>query len=319
MRALPVAAAAAEPRSARLALAVGGALCAALALGLAVGAGGWQPALIEQLRLPRVLAGAGVGALLAQAGLALQLLLRNPLADPFVLGASAGAGFGAIAMLLLGGTLWLGSVGGALAALGLLLLLGRRALASPHDEAAAQLVLIGAMLAALFGAGSTLLLALVPTQSLRGAMFWLVGDLTGARWGGALCALAAVLGVLLHRWRRAFDRLALGGEHAWLLGEPVARLRVALVLLAAVATGAAVATAGAVGFVGLVVPHLLRLRGAVRMRQLAWAAPLLGAALLVAADALARGVAMPYELPVGAVTALCGAPVFIALLARQAR
>ena len=308
-----------EPGSAALALVCVGALLGAVLLGLASGAGGWQPALIEQLRAPRVLAGAGVGALLAEAGLALQLLLRNPLADPFVLGASAGAGFGAIAMLLAGGALWLGSVGGALAALGLLLLLGRRALASPHDEAAAQLILIGAMLAALFGAGSTLLLALVPTQSLRGAMFWLVGDLAGARWGGALCGLAVLLGALLLGGRRAFDRLALGGEHAWLLGEPVARLRLALVLIAALATGAAVATAGAIGFVGLVVPHLLRLRGAVRMRQLAWAVPLLGAALLVAADALARIVATPYELPVGAVTALCGAPVFIALLAREAR
>ena len=110
------------------------ALGAAIVLGLSVGAGGWNWAIIEQLRIPRVLAGAGAGALLAEAGLAMQLLLRNPLADPYVLGASAGAGMGAIAMLVwFGGMLWLGSVGGALAALGLLMLIGRRALASPDD------------------------------------------------------------------------------------------------------------------------------------------------------------------------------------------
>ncbi len=309
-----------EPHDLRLLAVVGGASLLALLLGIGVGAGGWNWLLIEQLRLPRVLAGAGAGALLAEAGLAMQLVLRNPLADPYVLGASAGAGMGAIAMLVaFGSQLWLGSVGGALAALGLLLLLGRKAMASPDDEAPAQLILIGAMLSAVFGAGSTLLLALVPEQSLRGAVFWLVGDLSGARFGHWLCLLALVLALALAASCRALDRLALGSEHAWLLGEPVHRLRLGLVLLAALATGAAVAEAGAVGFVGLVVPHVLRMFGVVRMRQQSWAVPLLGAALVVAADALARGVAMPYELPVGAITALLGAPVFIVLLIKQPR
>ena len=308
------------PHDLRLLAVVGGASLLALLLGIGVGAGGWNWLLIEQLRLPRVLAGAGAGALLAEAGLAMQLVLRNPLADPYVLGASAGAGMGAIAMLVaFGSQLWLGSVGGALAALGLLLLLGRKAMASPDDEAPAQLILIGAMLSAVFGAGSTLLLALVPEQSLRGAVFWLVGDLSGARFGHWLCLLALVLALALAASCRALDRLALGSEHAWLLGEPVHRLRLGLVLLAALATGAAVAEAGAVGFVGLVVPHVLRMFGVVRMRQQSWAVPLLGAALVVAADALARGVAMPYELPVGAITALLGAPVFIVLLIKQPR
>ncbi|MHB9050607.1 MAG: iron chelate uptake ABC transporter family permease subunit [Thiomonas delicata] len=309
-----------EPHDLRLLAVVGGASLLALLLGIGVGAGGWNWLLIEQLRLPRVLAGAGAGALLAEAGLAMQLVLRNPLADPYVLGASAGAGMGAIAMLVaFGSQLWLGSVGGALAALGLLLLLGRKAMASPDDEAPAQLILIGAMLSAVFGAGSTLLLALVPEQSLRGAVFWLVGDLSGARFGHWLCLLALVLALALAASCRALDRLALGSEHAWLLGEPVHRLRLGLVLLAALATGAAVAEDGAVGFVGLVVPHVLRMFGVVRMRQQSWAVPLLGAALVVAADALARGVAMPYELPVGAITALLGAPVFIVLLIKQPR
>ncbi len=310
--------AARAPRDAMLALLVGGLLAATLALELGVGAAGWSWPLVRELRLPRALAAAGVGALLAQAGLAMQLMLRNPLADPYVLGASGGAGLGALLMLVVfGRLLGLGSLLGALGALGLLLLLGRRALAAADEQAPAQLILIGAMLSAGFGACSTLTLALVPEHSLRGAVFWLVGDLSGASWGWALCLLALLLALALRAAARSLDRVALGAEQAWLLGEPVPRLRLGLVLLAAVATAAAVSQAGAVGFVGLVVPHALRMRGVHRMRQQAWAAPALGAALLLGADALARGVAMPYELPVGAITALLGAPVFILMLLRS--
>lgn len=291
-------------------------LAAVVAAALSVGEGGWNADIVWQLRLPRVLAGAGVGALLAQSGLMMQLLLRNPLADPYVLGASAGAGLGAIVALLLGAALWLGSLFGAAVALGLLLLLGRRMLASRDDEASAQLILLGAMLAASSSAFSTLLLSLVPDQQLRGAMFWLVGSLSGATHGATLCALAVALAGWMG-WRRLrLDRLMLGSEMAYLLGEPVQRARFELVLLAAIATGASVAVAGAVGFVGLVVPQALRLLGMQRLRDLAWAVPLAGATLVVAADTLARGVAMPYELPVGAVTALVGAPVFIWMLRR---
>ena len=304
-------------RSVALALLLGLLLLAMLALELGVGAAGWSWPLVRELRLPRALAAAGVGALLAQAGLAMQLLLRNPLADPYVLGASGGAGLGALLMLVsFGGMLGLGSLLGALAALGLLLLLGRRALAATDEQAPAQLILIGAMLSAVFGACSTLTLALVPEHSLRGAVFWLVGDLSGATRGGLLCLLAALLALLLRVGARRLDRVALGGEQAWLLGEPLQRLRLGLVLAAALATAAAVSQAGAIGFVGLVVPQALRLRGVQRMHQQAWAAPMLGAALLLGADALARGVAMPYELPVGAITALVGAPVFVTLLLR---
>ncbi len=306
-----------SPSSAALALLLGLLVAGMLALELGVGAAGWSWPLVRELRLPRALAAAGVGALLAQAGLAMQLLLRNPLADPYVLGASGGAGLGALLMLVaFGGLLGLGSLLGALAALGLLLLLGRRALAATEEQAPAQLILIGAMLSAVFGACSTLTLALVPEHSLRGAVFWLVGDLSGATRGWLLCLLAALLALLLRLGARRLDRVALGGEQAWLLGEPVQRLRLGLVLAAALATAAAVSQAGAIGFVGLVVPHVLRLRGVQRMHQQAWAAPMLGAALLLGADALARGVATPYELPVGAITALVGAPVFVGLLLR---
>ena len=291
-------------------------LAAVVAVALSVGEGGWNADIVWQLRLPRVLAGMGVGALLAQAGLVMQILLRNPLADPYVLGASGGAGLGAIVALLLGAALWLGSVIGAGAALLALLLMGRRIMASRDDEASAQLILIGAMLAAMAGALSTLLLILVPDQQLRGAMFWMVGNLSGATHGLWLCGLAVLLAAWMLWRQRRYDRLMLGSEVAWLLGEPVLRARLELVLLAALATGASVAVAGAVGFVGLVVPQALRLAGMQRLRDLAWAAPLAGAALVVAADTLARGVFMPYELPVGAVTALVGAPVFILMLRR---
>ena len=305
------------PRSAVLAALVVLALAGTLALELAVGAAGWSWPLVRELRLPRALAAAGVGALLAQAGLAMQLVLRNPLADPYVLGASGGAGLGALLMLVVfGGLLGLGSLLGALAALAALMLLGRRALAATDEQAPAQLILIGAMLAAVCGACSTLTLALVPEHALRGAVFWLVGDLSGAGHGGLLCLLALLLACALRAAARRLDRLALGAEQAWLLGEPVRRMRLALVLLAALATAAAVSQAGAVGFVGLVVPHALRLSGVQRMRQQSWAVPALGAALLLGADALARAVAMPYELPVGAITALLGAPVFVLLLLR---
>ena len=187
-------------------------------------------------------------------------------------------------------------------------------LTSRGDEAPAQLILTGAMLAALSAAVSTLLLSLVPDQQLRGVMFWLAGNLSGASHGLWLCGLATLLaGWMIWRARR-YDRMLLGSEAAWLLGEPVTRARLELVLLAALATGAAVAVAGTVGFVGLVVPQALRLLGWRQMRGLAWTAPLAGAALLMLADTLSRTVALPYELPVGAVTALVGAPVFIHLL-----
>jgi iron complex transport system permease protein len=273
---------------------------AALALGL--GSGGWDWQLIVTLRAPRVAAAAGVGSLLALAGLALQVLLRNPLADPYVLGHSTGASVGALTALLLGVHLWMGAAAGALVAGLALLWLARPALAAA-DDASPRLILLGAMLASVFGAVATLLLALVPDERLRGAIFWMVGDLSGADASLWNLAGAAVF-------------LMLGADAAWLLGEPVRRLRLELLLLASFAVGLAVATAGAIGFVGLVVAQGWRLAGVLRTRELALLSALAGAALLMAADLLARVVAAPLELPVGAVMALIGAPCFIWFLAR---
>ena len=307
-----------EADAARLRLITFGLALASLGvigLALLLGAAGLDAELIFTLRAPRVAAAAGVGALLALAGLAMQVLLRNPLADPYVLGTSGGAAMGALIALALGLALGLGAALGALLAAVALLLIARRALAT-SDDASARLILSGAMLAALFGAATSLLLTVTPDQRLRGAIFWLIGDLSGATQGGWCLLGAAVLTAALLARQRSVDRLLLGSEAALLLGEPVRRLRLELLVAAALATALAVATAGAIGFVGLVVPQTLRLLGVQRTRWLAPLSALGGATLLVGADLLARTVAAPMELPVGAVMALIGAPVFIALLAR---
>jgi iron complex transport system permease protein len=303
-----------------IALAAGLALATLLvvAAALALGSAGLDVEMIRTLRAPRVAAAAGVGALLALSGLAMQSLLRNPLADPYVLGTSGGAAVGALLALMFGAAITVGAAAGALAAGALLLWLARRALATT-DDASPRLILAGAMLAALFGAMASLLLALTPDQRLRGAIFWLVGDLSGADDGGR-CLLAALALVAWFVWReRALDRLLLGSVAAHLLGEPVRRLRFELLLGASLAAALAVASAGAIGFVGLVIPHALRLAGVQRTRDLALLSPLGGAALLVAADLGARTVVLPIELPVGAVMALVGAPVFVWFLARGGR
>ena len=301
-------------RLAALALGLALATLLVLAAALALGSAGFDVEMIRTLRGPRVAAAAGVGALLALSGLAMQSLLRNPLADPYVLGTSGGAAVGALLALMLGAAMTIG----ALAAGALLLWLARRALATT-DDASPRLILAGAMLAALFGAMASLLLALTPDQRLRGAIFWLVGDLSGADDAG-VSLLAAIAFTAWFVWReRALDRLLLGSVAAHLLGEPVKRLRFELLFGASLAAALAVASAGAIGFVGLVVPHALRLAGVQRTRDLALLAPLGGAALLVAADLLSRTVALPIELPVGAVMALVGAPVFVWFLSRGGR
>jgi iron complex transport system permease protein len=291
-----------------------------MGLGLALpwtGAQGIDLQVIRDLRGPRVAAGACVGALLALSGLALQVLLRNPLADPYVLGTSSGAAVGGIVALLLGSLMWLGAALGALAAGALLMLLARGAISTRADDASSRLILTGAMLAAVLGAVSTLLLTLTPDDRLRGAIFWLIGDLSGAQlnWPAVLFAIFCIAAYAYYE--RSIDRLMLGSEAAHLLGEPVARLRMGLLVLACMATAFAVSMAGSIGFVGLVVPQALRLAGVRGTRHLAWMSALGGAALLVLADTLARSVAWPLELPVGAVMSLLGAPVFIWFLARK--
>ena len=303
-------------------------LLAAVAIGLSLSCGstgcGVAPDSILALRLARTLAAFVTGALLSLAGALMQVLLRNPLADPYVLGISGGAAVGALLCLALFPALaWAvqaGALGGALVSLLLLLLLASRAAFGGPQQRAGQggvrLILTGVMLAAAFGAVLSLLLALAPDRALRGVFFWLLGDLESSR--------SQLLGWLALGLCLAWSLVAAGrlnvlahGEHtAWLLGIRVQRLRLMTLLVASAATAAAVSVAGPIGFIGLVVPHALRLLLGNDQRLLLPAVVLGGGGVLVLADLLARTVVAPVQLPVGVITALAGVPVFLWLLSR---
>jgi iron complex transport system permease protein len=268
---------------------------------------------ILDLRWPRSAAAFVTGALLALAGGLMQVLLRNPLADPYVLGVSGGAASGALLSLLMGlGGLWLQGAAftGALASI--LIVFG---LSHGHGSwTMNRLLLTGVVIAAGWGAVIGFLLVLSPEQNLRGMLFWLMGDLSFA--GALLPGLAILLvglpvAVLLGR---PLNILAHGELTAAALGVSVAALRRLIYILASVTTAAAVTIAGSIGFVGLIVPHMLRLRGIRDQRVLLPAAALLGGSLLLVADTLARTLLAPRQLPVGVLTALIGVPVFLYLL-----
>jgi iron complex transport system permease protein len=303
----------------------------ALALGLAAGSSGWgwaTPEILTAVRAPRVLAGFGSGAALALSGALMQLLTRNALADPYVLGVSGGASVGALTALAFGAwaglalppewTLFAGAALGALAAAALLFalswrLLGRTGVAGTAESSVA-LLLVGVMIGTAASAVVSMLLVLATDVQLRGMVFWLLGDLNGAtEWGVVWLAVGAAL-VLVWPTARQLDWLARGDAWAATLGVPVARRRRTALAAAALATGAAVATAGAIGFVGLVVPHALRLVGARDAARLLPASALGGGAFVVLADALARTVVAPVQLPVGVIAAAVGVPSFLALL-----
>ncbi len=274
--------------------------------------------ILWELRLPRALAALAVGGLLALAGALMQVLLRNPLADPYVLGISGGAGSGALLALLAGaGGLLLSGAALAGALLSTLLVFGLARRGGNLDPV--RLLLTGIVVAAGWGALISFILVSSPDESLRGMLFWLMGDLSYAvRPGPALLVLA--LG-LLAAWplSRSLNLLVRGEIQAGALGVDTARLHALLFGLAALLTAAAVMQAGGIGFVGLVVPHLLRLAGLRDHRLLLPAAVALGASLLLLADTLARGLLAPRELPVGILTAALGVPVFLYLLNRRER
>jgi iron complex transport system permease protein len=285
---------------------------------LLAGGDGPAAAIVLQLRLPRALAGFACGGLLALAGALMQTLLRNPLADPYVLGVSGGAGVGALVAMLLG-----------LAAPGIDLMAFAGAMATmlvvfglAHGDGSwtqTRLLLTGVIVAAGCGAVIALLLALAPEASLRGMLFWLMGDLgQTAEWHLPMAVLAGCLAAALPL-ARELNLLARGLFQAQALGVAVGRLRIAVYFLAALATAVAVTTAGAIGFVGLLVPHGIRLAVGGDLRLLLPASVLAGGALLVFADTLARTVVAPQQLPVGVLTALIGVPAFLLVLARYPR
>lgn len=284
--------------------------------------------LLWQLRLPRALSAFAVGGLLALAGALMQLLLRNPLADPYVLGVSGGAASGAMLfswlapLSLAAYAMQLGALAGALLATALLFGLARRALmgitpALSASPSGVRLILTGVMISAGFGALMTLLLSLAPEGQLRGMVFWLMGDLDSSAMLIPAWLVLAAATLWAIRNAGQLNVLAHGDTTAQLLGIAVPRLRAAALLVAAVATASAVAMAGTIGFVGLVVPHVLRLIFGNDQRLLFPASVLAGGAALTLADLLARSVAAPVQLPVGVITALVGVPVFLVLLARS--
>ena len=274
--------------------------------------------IIRELRLPRALAGFACGGLLALAGALMQVLLRNPLADPYILGISGGAGAGALLAILIGlpalaidGLAFAGALGAMLLVFGL-----------AHGDGSwtqTRLLLTGVIVAAGCGALVALMLAIAPDDRLRGMLFWLMGDLaqSGAAWP-PLAVLAVAL-TLAMPFARELNLLARGLLQAQSLGVAVDRLRHAVYLLASLATAAAVTTAGSIGFIGLVVPHLVRLAIGNDQRLLLPASALAGGALLMLADTLARSLIAPQQLPVGVLTALIGVPIFLFLLSRHAK
>jgi iron complex transport system permease protein len=267
------------------------------------------------VRLPRVLAAFGVGSLLALCGVLLQALFRNPLADPYVLGVSGGAAVGALLAMIAGAAALMvqsAAVAGALGAVGLVYLLAR-------GGGTPRLLLTGVVLASACGALVSVLLALADSSRVRGMVFWLAGDLEWAvnPWLSAGAALAAVGAAIV--LARPLNVLAAGELRARTVGLALEGWRTLLFIACATLTAIAVVSAGTVGFVGLITPHAVRLTFRTSdHRIVAPAAALAGGMLLAAADLVARTIAAPRQLPVGAIMALVGAPLFVVLL-RQKR
>ncbi|HLU63573.1 MAG TPA: putative F420-0 ABC transporter permease subunit [Protaetiibacter sp.] len=328
-------------RTAVAATALGAALLASITLAVTVGSAGigvadaWgsviahltgQPSplgplhdgIVWQLRLPRILTAAAVGAGLALVGCVMQAVTRNQLADPYLLGLSSGASLGAVAVLVLGVGLLLPVAAFAGAALALLATLAIASAFGPLTPT--RTVLAGVAVSAFAAALTSFVIFWTATgDSYREILGWLLGSLAGARWTEAGIAGIAmlVIGVPLMLTGRVLDAFAFGDRSAAALGVPVTGARWALLGGGALLTGALVAVSGAIGFVGLVLPHAVRLLIGPGNRALLPLSALAGAVFLVWADTLARAAFDPRELPVGIVTALIGAPVFAALLLRR--
>lgn len=272
-----------------------------------------QRQVLEDIRLPRTLAAFVTGAALALAGVLMQVLLRNPLADPYILGLSGGAAVGALASIMLGlGGWWLSSTAfvGALISVGVVFGIASRA----GSWSTTHLLLTGVVVSAGWGALINLMLSTSASASVQGMLFWLMGDLSQSSVGPAQIGVLVVGAGLAMRAVRSLNVLVRGDLVAASLGVDIKRLRLSLFFGASLLTVIAVTTAGSVGFVGLVVPHMLRLIGARDHRVLIPFSLLTGGTFLVVADTLARTLLAPQQLPVGVITALIGVPSFIAIL-----
>jgi iron complex transport system permease protein len=327
------------------------ALCAALVLSVACGAGtgasglSWGEVLdylwsgltggaiapdevpaytiVWELRFPRALLAAVVGAGLSAIGVAVQAMVRNALADPFVLGISSGAAVGANAVLLFGALgalgIWALSTAAFLSAL-LAMMLVYAIARTARGLTPMRLVLTGSAMYYGFSAVTTFMVfAAERGEAARSAMMWLLGSLGGATWASLPIAAGAVLAGLVHLAlsARRLNALAMGDETAAALGVDAGRLRKELFVVSAAVTGAVVAVSGAIGFVGLMVPHGVRMMVGADHRRVLAVAPLAGAVLMIWVDILSRVVMAPTELPVGVLTAVIGVPCFVLLMSRR--
>lgn len=271
--------------------------------------------LLWRLRLPRAIAAWTVGALLSLSGCLMQVLLRNPLADPYILGVSGGAAFAALLGMTAGVAMAfipLLALTGSLASI--LLVFGLARGEGPWSTT--RLLLTGVVTASGWTAMISLVLALGSDSSLRGMLFWLIGDLGYAITPPWVLLVLATIFLVCMGLARSLNVLAMGETTARLLGEPTRGLLWLVYLLASILTAAAVSIAGNIGFVGLIVPHLMRLLVGSDHRILLPSATLFGGLFLVVSDTLARTVLAPRQLPVGVVTALLGVPLFLLLLNR---
>ncbi|MCK5771836.1 iron ABC transporter permease [Algiphilus sp.] len=304
----------------------------ALALAVAIGSVNLAPAeiwavlrgageplhrtMLMELRLPRALAAFAVGGLLSVAGALMQVLLRNPLADPYVLGLSGGAAVGALLAMIAG--LGMALVSGAAftgALVSTAIVFG-----TAHGTGSwtpTRLLLTGVVVAAGWGALISFLLAIAPARELPGMLFWLMGDMANARTPWPPLVVLALVVAAAMPFGRSLNVLARGPQQAAALGVAVRRMEWTVYVAAALITATAVTVAGSVGFVGLIVPHMLRLVVGYDQRIILPASALAGGTLLVLADTLARTIIAPEQLPVGVITAMLGVPVFLWLLHRS--
>jgi iron complex transport system permease protein len=279
-------------------------------------------AIVWQIRLPRVLLAAVVGAALTTAGTVVQVLVRNALADPFLLGISSGASVGATAVLLFGAFaslgIWavsFGSVLGALAAMAAVFLISR----TRRQLAPTQLILVGVVLSALFESVTSFLIFRGNPQATQSVLFWLLGSFGNANWQQLWIPFVALIVAMVYliAQGRPLNALAMGAEPAASLGVDVHRLRRNLFIVTSLMAGVAVAVSGVIGFVGLVVPHIVRLMVGSDHRRVLPVGVLFGAAFMVLGDLLARTIVAPQEMPIGVITAFIGAPTLIVLIRRR--
>lgn len=295
-------------------------LCALLTFGRSsCGLTGDQSAILFDIRLPRILLGAAVGGSLAVAGASYQSLLRNPLAEPYLLGISNGAAVGTmIALVFMGAHEWsrplLAFSGALVATLVVYRLAQGRTGASPE-----RLILAGVIVTTFLSSAIVFITTLLDATRIRSFTFWLLGDLSGTTakllWLALFIAVAGTVVLAVHA--RSLNLLMLGERDAFDLGVEVKRVRLVVFIVASLLVGSSVASSGSVGYVGLVVPHLVRLSLGSDNRITVPAAAICGAIFVVVADTIARTIIAPRELPVGAITALIGAPLFVYLLRRR--